>query len=132
VFELGGLDSRLMPLAEPNEAGFEARDPWFEFQTIYQPLGVAVDQPTDATLQAGHLTVELNGFVGFGDFMSLCKATMIFLRHPGRGFKERADPIPHDLLERITADLWVVANGITAKPESIRTSATIIPTFLRA
>ncbi len=126
VFGLCSLDGRLVPFAEPEEPGLEACNPWFELQTIYQPLGVAVDQPTDATLQAGHLTVELSGFVGLANFMRLRKAAMIFLFHPARDLKERADPVPHDLLKRITADLAIVTNGGTAKPESIRAGATVI------
>ena len=87
AFGLGDLDGRLVPLAESDEAGFEACDPRFELRAVDQPLGIVVHQPTNATRQAGHLTVELNGFVGLGDFVSLRKATMIFFRHPAQGLK---------------------------------------------
>jgi hypothetical protein len=67
----------------------------------------------------------LDDLVGLGNFVSLREAAMILLCHPARSLKQRTDPIPHDLFEKVAANLSVVTNGSAAKPESVRSGAAV-------
>jgi hypothetical protein len=58
--------------------------------------------------------------------MSLREAAMILLCHPARSLKQRTDPVPHDLFEKVAANLSVVTNGSAAKPESVRSGAAVV------
>jgi hypothetical protein len=61
---LGCGRSRLPPLLELRAAGLEASNAGLELAAVDHPLGIAVDQPADAALKAGDLSIELGHVVG--------------------------------------------------------------------
>jgi hypothetical protein len=124
---LDRFESCLVPFVQLGHALFQPGYAWFELCFVEDAFGVTIDEPSNATLQTGHLALKANDLVRCGGAIArLGNASTVFVSHPMRVFQECSYLSPYDLLQLVAADGPIVAHCFAAESVAIGTDAAII------
>ena len=102
------------------------RDSRLELIFIHQSLAIRVDQPRDAATHFIDLGVQLLVCLSLRVIALAVESSVQFAFHACRVGQQRADVVPHRLVEQVLAHLLVCADSMTPEAVCVCSHATIV------